>query len=285
MDNRHEKNGENTHKYRRPTKLDPDEWKKVKDYSEGDNSAAKPMYMGEYRKYWDQYTYTWSDDEHRINKRQEPMKLDDVVRVPLYEKDDKSKLIGYAYYWVMGDDYLKRDSSGTNMGKYSETVWNTGHTKNDDDAELDAELGRDGWYIIRTWAEDYAGNGNPYKDADRRQFGYAMVYVQNQDDVPPAGSFSDEQLDDKGWGDRVVLEGWHKTRVYTKSDKLVEGLDWYFGSIGHIMDVKGDASITEYGVDESYTQAELLKMYNNRYCKFFADIDFVAIQGLDPVSG
>ena len=195
-------------------------------------------------------------------------KYGDVVRVPLYNGDPA--LQGYAYYWIMGDDYAGVNTQG-------ETVWNTEASVDDNNETLDPTIGKDGIYFIRTWAEDTTGNGNPKADEARRQFGYAKIIVHNQDSTPPAETTIVKLDDSDNAGIWPVMEWkWHKVEVRTKRNPIGP---WFMGGT----DVAAK-TVNLTGTDITYSKLDSTSNTNNNfntYNKFFNDIDYVVVEAFD----
>jgi len=191
------------------------------------------------------------DDARNVLWAQEPLLPgEDVKKIQLHSNNADNTKEGYAYYWVMGDDFV--EGAG-------ESVWNTEGSVDDLNQILDSRLGKDGIYFIRTWAEDTSGNGNPRTNADAIQFGYTMVRVHNQDDIPPANTqviaINGEDLPSK-WN---PLEWkWHNVTVATTRNPDTY---WWFGNYGN-----------DFTADNT----------NN---KFFCDIDYVVVEMYDQECG
>ncbi len=230
-------------------------WIALTKYQEeaGDNSGGTSKYMDPRK-----VKGGWDGD---VLKGQRPLKVtEDVKRIRLRDGDGNSK--GYAYYWVMGDDIHDEDN------EKGESVWNTEASKDNKDEELDGKLARDGIYFIRTWAQDKSGNGNPKNDAGNRQFGYTMIRVHNQDDIPPAGTYVYKVDGEDKTNEWPPLEGkWHDVQVRTNRNKVGY---WYFGNENEL-----DSDSDHEYQDSKKHECE---SPNN---KFFHDIDYVVVEMWD----
>ena len=165
---------------------------------------------------------------------------------------------GHAYYWVMGDDGV-------------EDLWNSEASVENKREALRPTLGKDGNYFIRAKARDNSDNHG--------EWGYTLIRVHNQDDIPPGNTFIYALNGDDASVKWNVLEWkWHQVTVRTRRNQVGP---WLFGGMG-----LGDGP----GPDKDFVDINDSKNNGDRddafiYNKFFGDIDYVIVEAWDPICG